>query len=357
MKYSELFLSHVGKVSHKWTSYLYFYDGITERLTPDSILEIGVQNGGSLEIWAKKYPRAKLILGLDNDPKCGELVFDSESVKVIIGDASSDEMLEAVLSLSQGFDLIVDDGSHKSTDIINSLVKLLPLVRPGGIYVVEDLHASYWASWGGGLAEPLSAMNFLKRLADIVNIQHWGTTLSSTEYLEAFATLNNDFVEALPTIKSISFENSICWIQVTDNMTDQLLGNSVVTGRTASVFEGIRSANGALSQPELSTVQSSKMFELVAPHRNEIAQERHAPSMEKAQGELASSQKYLLEKSKELNLAREALNVSEQANRIHDAEIRLLNLERDNLAHEVLEMKQSRSWRWTALMRRFGRSA
>lgn len=43
---------HIGKVSDKWESYIDVYDELFQEIygSVESILEIGVQNGGSLEI-------------------------------------------------------------------------------------------------------------------------------------------------------------------------------------------------------------------------------------------------------------------------------------------------------------------
>ena len=52
----------VGKVSDKWESYLEYYDTLLapRRNLPVSLLEIGVQNGGSLETWAAYFNNARL---------------------------------------------------------------------------------------------------------------------------------------------------------------------------------------------------------------------------------------------------------------------------------------------------------
>ena len=46
------------------------------------------------------------------------------------------------------FDIVIDDGGHFMDDIISSFKTLLPHVRAGGTYIVEDLHTSYWAEYG-----------------------------------------------------------------------------------------------------------------------------------------------------------------------------------------------------------------
>lgn len=71
-----------------------------------------------------------------------------------------------------GFDVIIDDASHVSSLTIRSFVILWPHLKPGGLYVVEDLHSSYHP-WYFGEEEANenpaisdhTAMGFFTRLA------------------------------------------------------------------------------------------------------------------------------------------------------------------------------------------------
>ena len=53
----QIYVEHTGKVSDKWSIYLSEYDRILSeyRHKPLCMLEIGIQNGGSLEIWSKYF--------------------------------------------------------------------------------------------------------------------------------------------------------------------------------------------------------------------------------------------------------------------------------------------------------------
>lgn len=42
-----------------------------------------------------------------------------------------------------GFDIIIDDGSHLNADIIAAFKNLWPVLNPGGLYCIEDVHSSY----------------------------------------------------------------------------------------------------------------------------------------------------------------------------------------------------------------------
>jgi hypothetical protein len=209
---------HEGKSSDKWDIYLSTYDDFLQqqKSSVSSILEIGVQNGGSLEIWSKYFPSVEKLIGCDINPKCKDLDFQHPGIKVVIGDSSTLKTKNEITSLSSSFDLIIDDGSHMSSYIIKSFLLYFPLVEEGGIYIIEDLHASYWREFEGGLLYPYSSMAYLKKLADVPNKEHWGITLSESEYLSPFYDFydckNFDAVN-YSQIHSVTFVNSLCIIK------------------------------------------------------------------------------------------------------------------------------------------------
>ena len=213
----QLYDDHKGKVSDKWSSYLEAYDDIflPYRGQQVRLLEIGVQNGGSLEIWLKYFPKAALLLGCDIDEACRALRFDDPRIQLVIGDANTDEAQSEILRLSNEFDLIIDDGSHHSRDIVSTFSRYFPYLKADGVYVAEDIHCSYWRRFQGGLFDPLSSMTFFKRLADLVNFEHWGVTGKRTDLLRSFAESYGcvSSVEDLASVYSVEFRNSICIVR------------------------------------------------------------------------------------------------------------------------------------------------
>ena len=51
--------------------------------------------------------------------------------------------------IPEGLDMIVDDGSHIPSHMILSLVALWNTLKPGGVYVMEDIETSYWQNHAG----------------------------------------------------------------------------------------------------------------------------------------------------------------------------------------------------------------
>jgi len=121
------------------------------------ILELGIQKGGSLELWEEWMPKFKVI-GVDVID-CKE--FDTERIKTLQMDQCDERILEY-----GPFDIIIDDGGHKMSQQINSFKLLYPALKSGGLYIIEDLNTSYWQEFRD---QALPTTDFLKDLIDDVN--------------------------------------------------------------------------------------------------------------------------------------------------------------------------------------------
>jgi O-antigen biosynthesis protein len=169
-----VFLEHRGKTVDKWEHYLAIYARelapFLEARQPIRLLEIGVQNGGSLEIWLKYLPEGSAVTGVDIDPATKTLNFEG-NIKVKIADAADSSKLAEVLG-TRSFDIIIDDGSHMSGDVVSAFYCLFDRLALGGKFIIEDLHASYWPSHGGGFRSGKSAVDFFKNLVDALNVDH-----------------------------------------------------------------------------------------------------------------------------------------------------------------------------------------
>jgi cephalosporin hydroxylase len=225
-----------GKVSDKWESYLRYYDVafLPWRDQPISLLEIGVQNGGSLETWAEYFASGASFVGCDIDPRSGALEFADERIKVVVGDVKDVETFHAIQEISSEFDIFIDDGSHQSTDIIETFVDYFPLVKPGGLYIVEDTHALYWSQWGGGLTKPLSAHALFKALTDVLNFEFWHDQSSIEAHLATFFPQESTpgFITE-GWIESIQFRNSLITLTKAAEPSHDKLGPRLTTGAQA----------------------------------------------------------------------------------------------------------------------------
>jgi glycosyltransferase involved in cell wall biosynthesis/SAM-dependent methyltransferase len=245
---AKIYAAHQGKLSDKWSIYLPTYERLISRLNPapERILEIGIQNGGSLEVWARLLPQATHVIGCDINPDCARLQFEDRRIAVVVSDANTDQTEAQIAELSPWFDFIIDDGSHRSNDIVRSFARYFPRLRDGGIFVAEDLHCSYWSDFEGGLLHPGSSMAFFKRLADIINHEHWGIPKARRDLLADFANLyGTEFDESsLAHIHSVEFVNSMCIICRSDP-SQNVLGPRIISGTLAAVDSRITHLSGS----------------------------------------------------------------------------------------------------------------
>lgn len=229
--YRAIYEAHEGYVSHKMTHYPFVYDKILKPLLdadkPVRLLEIGVQNGGSLEIWKKYLPTGSEIHGVDINEDCLQLKFP-ENVYFHLGSAADQEFMNR--TFAQGFfDIILDDGSHICSDIISTFLNLFPRLAPGGVYLAEDLHTSYWANFGGGFRRHDAAIEFFKNLADTVNLDYIPAD-ARHDFSDA-PLLSQDFRSM---VEGVSFYDSVCAVtKFHAPKTEPFL--CVLTGNSAQV--------------------------------------------------------------------------------------------------------------------------
>lgn len=109
---------------------------------PQRILEIGVKSGGSTALWKAVFPSATVV-GVDLKLRYWIRQQPSpDGVIYLEGDQRDTQRLEEIARSHGPFDVIIDDGSHVTDDQAITMRCLVPHVRPGGFYVVEDIQAS-----------------------------------------------------------------------------------------------------------------------------------------------------------------------------------------------------------------------
>jgi demethylmacrocin O-methyltransferase len=165
--------------SDKWGvhSYTTHYEFHFARLRdkPLKLFEIGVggyddplAGGGSLRMWRDYFVQGE-ICTLDYFDKSAHA---EERVKVYRGDQSDEEILRKINAEAGPFDIIIDDGSHENAHVLKSFSVLFPLLKAGGIYVIEDCQTSYWPHLGGDATNfdnPSTSVGFIKTRVDGLN--------------------------------------------------------------------------------------------------------------------------------------------------------------------------------------------
>lgn len=167
----ELFAGNNGAVVHKWHHYIPIYDRYFApyRNTPMRFLEIGVNKGGSLQMWRRYFGDDAVLFGIDINADCAQ--FDGQAGQVRIGSQDDPDFLADVVQEMGGVDVVLDDGSHRMAHIRATFLALFPALADGGLYMIEDLHTAYLPRFGGGYRSNDNFFRFVRELTD--DMHHW----------------------------------------------------------------------------------------------------------------------------------------------------------------------------------------
>lgn len=143
------------------------------------LLEIGVggysnpfHGAHSLRMWKRYFGKGK-IYSFDIHDKSA---LQEKRIKIFQGSQVDFSFLDTIMNEIGTPDIIIDDGSHINEHVIQTFTYLFPLLKDGGIYVIEDTQTSYWEAFEGDsddLQNPTTLMNFFKQLTDCLNYKEF----------------------------------------------------------------------------------------------------------------------------------------------------------------------------------------
>jgi len=105
------------------------------------------------------------------------------------------------------FDIILDDGNHKTYHQLVSFTSLfLDALKDGGCYMVEDTHTNYWTSH---VDTPQSFIELSKRIVDMLHEPYLGRKDINFRHnhAEAVTELAFSYLDAI--LSGIAFYDSI----------------------------------------------------------------------------------------------------------------------------------------------------
>jgi hypothetical protein len=176
----ELALVHQTDKASNHHNYAVTYDKYLSPLRQEKLvlLEIGIggygyidRGGQSMKMWHDYFPQA-LIAGVDLHEKDKP---DLARIHYFRGSQDDAEFMNHVVSQVGRPTVIVDDGSHVSPLTIKTFEILFHQLLPGGLYIVEDVHTSYWKDEFLGDPDPTVRTTIMAYLQDIthqLNHQH-----------------------------------------------------------------------------------------------------------------------------------------------------------------------------------------
>lgn len=163
MQIASMTLSELGEkygTDKVWHGFTPIYDQHfkTIKKRAQKVLEVGVFFGSSIKMWHSYFENAT-IYGLDTfegnqgngtkfanaDAYWNEVKANpNPRIKLFKVDQADDKQLEEFTAseLDGTFDVIIDDGSHIMRDQQQTMAILFKLLRPGGYFIMEDLHCA-----------------------------------------------------------------------------------------------------------------------------------------------------------------------------------------------------------------------
>ncbi len=159
----------INKFDHYFDVYdRYFSQFKNKKIT---VVEIGVYQGGSLQMWRQYFGKEATIWGIDIDPRCKTL--EEENTHILIGSQEDPQFLRSIIDQIGPIDVLIDDGGHTQNQQIVSFQELYQHVNPdGGIYLCEDVHTSYMNVYGGGHQRDNTFIEFSKLMVDQLNAHY-----------------------------------------------------------------------------------------------------------------------------------------------------------------------------------------
>jgi len=156
--------------SIKWEKYFDAYERLFKNYKNKKIIfvEIGIQNGGSLDIWSEYFSNDSTIIGIDINPECKK--FERDNIKIFIGNQSDENFWIDFFNKVGKVDIILDDGGHTNLDQITTLVNCFKNINDQGLFVTEDTHTSYLKDYNSD--KKFSFINFSKKIIDDINFRY-----------------------------------------------------------------------------------------------------------------------------------------------------------------------------------------
>ena len=118
------------------------------------VVEIGVYSGGSLGMWRSYFGEQATIHGIDIQEACR--VYEGDGIHIHIGDQADRGFWRRFKTEVPHIDVLIDDGGHHANEMRVTFEELFPILRPGGVYICEDIiNGNEFLAYLGGLSEHL----------------------------------------------------------------------------------------------------------------------------------------------------------------------------------------------------------
>jgi len=149
-----------GRGIWKWRHYFDIYHRHFRQFVGREVhvVEVGIYSGGSLAMWKSYFGPKCVIYGVDIEPAC--LAYEDQRTRIFIGDQSNRQFWRDFKKQVPRVDVLIDDGGHVPEQQIVTLEEMIPHMRPGGVYLCEDVQGEYnrFGAYVYGLGQSLNGI-------------------------------------------------------------------------------------------------------------------------------------------------------------------------------------------------------
>lgn len=166
----DIYKSNQGRIANKYPHHLEEYEKYFGQFRGEevTVVEVGVADGGSLQVWKEYFGPDAHIIGIDIADRTH--LAEEVGADIVLGDQGSHDFWKVFKQAYPKVDILIDDGSHRFQDQQVTFLEMFPHLQPYGIYACEDLHTSYHSEFGGGYKSSFSFIGLLKESLDTL---HW----------------------------------------------------------------------------------------------------------------------------------------------------------------------------------------
>jgi hypothetical protein len=138
-----------------------------------NVLEIGVYSGGSLDMWRHYFGSGCHVYGVDIEEACK--CYEDDSTTIFIGDQGERDFWRTFKEKAPEIDILIDDGGHRMEQQIVTLEEMLPHLRPGGVFLCEDVTGEHdgFSGYMQGIVANLNAFRGSGSEVSTTEFQAW----------------------------------------------------------------------------------------------------------------------------------------------------------------------------------------
>jgi hypothetical protein len=333
---------------HKWSNYFEVYEKYLSKFIGKNakVIHIGA-DFGIAQLLIKFLRNAEVTI-ITEDPS--HLRHHIPNIDVLIGDASDRGFILQVRSRLHQTDIVIDGGDHINRKQIDAFKNLYEWLNPGGVYMVEATHTSYWEHYGGGLKRAGSFIEFAKDLVDQLHgrfIHHELNTDPNKPQLTSIPT-NTDhiaFHDSLLVVEKRRYGQSEPEVILSGDDEHRGEVPEIEKSGVALLEERMKQHADELDRMKKSTAEMERAKREVEEQLN-----RHKELVQDLQGQLASSQQAKREVEEQLNRHKELvqdlqgqLASSQQAKREVDVKLEESDYRNKSLVENLSQLETAKA--------------